>query len=79
MEELVGRMASVSTRIRGGELPGEVTVRFAGEVHTFLAYAEEEIPLGTEVLIINSRGNHQVDVESWRKPGLGMTNTAITG
>jgi membrane protein implicated in regulation of membrane protease activity len=70
MEELVGHLASVSTRIRGGDLPGEITVRHDGDVHTFLAYAEEPIPLGTEVLIVNSRGNHQVDVESWRKPGL---------
>jgi membrane protein implicated in regulation of membrane protease activity len=75
MEKLVGRLASVFSRIRGGDLPGEVTVRFGGDVHVFLAYAEEEIPVGTEVLIINSRGNHQVDVESWRKPGLSRPIT----
>lgn len=72
MEQLVGHLASVSTRIRGGELPGEVTVRHGGDVHSFIAYAEEPIALGTEVLIVNSRGNHQVDVESWGKPGLGI-------
>jgi hypothetical protein len=71
LEQLVGRLGSVSARIRGGALPGEVTVRYGGDTHVFLAYAEAEIPLGTEVLIINSRGDHQVDVESWRSPGLG--------
>jgi hypothetical protein len=72
-------MASVCTRIRGGELPGEITVRYGGDVHTFLAYAEEAIPLGTEVLIVNSRGNHQVDVEAWRKPGLDLPSSAARG
>ena len=70
MEQIVGHLATVSSRIRGGDLPGEVTVRYAGDTHTFLAYATEPIPLGAEVLIVGSRGNHQLDVEIWRRPGL---------
>ena len=61
-EAVMGRTGTVTTRIRGGDLPGEVRVEIRGGTESFIAYAEQEIPLGETVLVFRSRGSRAVDV-----------------
>jgi membrane protein implicated in regulation of membrane protease activity len=65
MAELVGRIGTVVSAIRGGERAGEVRVVVDGLAHYYLAYAATAIPAGAEVLLINNRGARRVDVEPW--------------
>ena len=62
---LVGRTGTVVHAVRGNAGPGEIRVVVAGIAHYYIAFATTAIPLGTEVLVINSRGDRQVDVEPW--------------
>jgi hypothetical protein len=62
----VGRVGRVVVRIRGGELPGEVSLTLQGTPDTRIAYAEEELPVGAEVLVIGSRGGRRIDVVPWQ-------------
>ncbi|GAC1611971.1 MAG: hypothetical protein NVS3B26_30210 [Mycobacteriales bacterium] len=64
----VGLTGTVVTRIRGGELPGEVRVLYAGLPHTYIAYADIALPVGASVLVINDRGARRIDVEPWDLP-----------
>jgi len=61
----VGLVGVVVSRIRGGERPGEVRVVYGGLPHAYIAYCDEPIAIGAEVLVIHSRGARQVDVEPW--------------
>jgi membrane protein implicated in regulation of membrane protease activity len=65
MPELVGRIGTVVSAIRGGQRAGEVRVVVEGLAHYYLAFAAQAVPAGAEVLIINNRGARQVDVEPW--------------
>jgi len=62
---LVGRIGTVVHAVRGDVGPGEIRVVVAGIAHYYIAYAPTPIPIGAEVLVINSRGDRQVDVEPW--------------
>ena len=62
---LVGRIGTVVHAVRGSSGPGEIRVVVAGIAHYYIAFAGIAIPIGAEVLIINSRGDRQVDVEPW--------------
>ena len=62
---LIGKVGSVTTRVRGGERPGEVKVVVAGLPHHYIAFCREALPVGTKVLVIGTRGARQVDVEPW--------------
>lgn len=72
-QTLVGRTGSVTTRVRGGDLPGEVKVVVAGLPHYYVAYCTRPLPLGATVLVINSRGARRIDVEPWDGPGPTIT------
>lgn len=61
-EPVVGLAGEVVTRIRGGHLPGEVRVGVRGGTEVFIAYADEELPRGSRVLVIADRGARAVDV-----------------
>lgn len=61
-DDVVGHTARVCTRIPGGFSPGEVTVRIRGGSEVWLAYADEEIPLGMAVLILGRHSARAVDV-----------------
>jgi hypothetical protein len=47
---------------RGADGPGEVLLRVGGGTEAYLAYSEEPLPRGSEVLAFNSRGDRSVDV-----------------
>jgi hypothetical protein len=68
-ETLVGRTGWIVTAVRGGSRPGEVRVVVDGIPHYYLAFCAEPLSSGAVVLIINSRGSRQVDVEPWIHPG----------
>lgn len=68
--ELVGRLGSVTSRVRGTELPGEVKVVVGGIAHYYIAYCGDPLPAGVEVLVINERGARQIDVELWELRGV---------
>jgi membrane protein implicated in regulation of membrane protease activity len=60
--EVVGKLGTVVTRIRGGERPGEVVVSVRGTRETFIAYSDDPVDLDETVLVFSSRGNRAVDV-----------------
>jgi len=62
---LVGRIGTVVHAVRGSVGPGEIRIVVAGIAHYYIAYAQTAIPIGTDVLVINFRGDRQVDVEPW--------------
>ena len=61
-DTVVGKAATVITRIRGGERPGEVQLEIRGGTEVYIAYADAELARGTKVLVINDRGHRSVDV-----------------
>jgi membrane protein implicated in regulation of membrane protease activity len=73
-QTLVGRVGTVVHAVRGGPRPGEVRVVVAGIAHYYIAYAVSAIPVGAEVLVINSRGARQVDVEPWPSLAAGAAS-----
>ena len=64
-QELVGRVGSVTHRVRGGEQPGEICVVVGGLPQQLLAYCPTAVPAGAPVLVVRVRGPRQVDVEPW--------------
>jgi hypothetical protein len=73
---LVGRIGEVVTRIRGGDTPGEVSLVVAGSRELYTAFAVDELPIGTSVLVINNRGLRELDVEPWSFPGFGAVGAS---
>ena len=69
-DEVVGKLGTVVTRIRGGERPGEVRVPVRGVNETFIAYSDTPVDRHETVLVFNSRGNRAVDVAPapWAAP-----------
>ncbi len=61
-DEVVGRVGHVTTRIRGADKPGEVTVSLRGAAECFIAYSDTPIERSVEVLVTASRGHRSVDV-----------------
>jgi len=58
----VGATGVVIVATRGPDGPGEVLLHIGGGTEAYLAYSEEPLPQGSEVLVFNSRGNRSVDV-----------------
>ena len=61
-ESVVGRKASVSFPIPGGEQPGEVLVRIRGGSETYIAYCDQPVPLGADVVVVADRGARSLSV-----------------
>ena len=56
---------------RGGTGPGEVLIKIRGGSETYLAWSDEPLPKGANVLVVESRGARAVDVTPWfDTPGL---------
>jgi hypothetical protein len=68
--DVVGRLGTVVTRIRGGGRPGEVVVAVRGTNETFIAYSDDPVELDETVLVFSSRGSRAVDVTPapWGRP-----------
>jgi len=67
-EILIGKTGVLTVATRGAAGPGEVQVRVRGGIEHFIAWSPEQLPRGTSVLVIESRGHRAVDVSSWQDP-----------
>jgi membrane protein implicated in regulation of membrane protease activity len=66
-QQLVGKVGSVTHRVRGGERPGEVRVVVGGLPQDYLAFCPVAVPVGAQVLVVHVRGPRQLDVEPWER------------
>ena len=64
----VGRVGVLTHGTRGPNGPGEVLIKIRGGSETFLAWSDEALPKGTQVLVIESRGARAVTVVRWSEP-----------
>ena len=61
-DSVVGRPARVNVAIPGGDRAGEVTVRIRGGTECFIAYADQQIDAGAEVVVVADHGARSVSV-----------------
>lgn len=64
---VIGEQGLVTTRIPGGDAPGEVQVYLRGGSETFIAYGTEPLARGVRILVIG------------RRPGRGVEVTGFAG
>ncbi len=62
---VIGCLGPLIVATRGSEGAGEVLLNVRGSKETYLAWSEEPLPKGTEVLVIDTRGPRTVTVEPW--------------
>ncbi len=67
-DAVIGSTGVLLIGTRGAAGPGEVLVRVRGGSETFLAWSADPLPVGATVLVIDSRGQRQVDVMEWADP-----------
>lgn len=65
---VVGQVGEIVHATRGAAGPGEVKIRIRGGSEIYLAWSEQPLPLGTTVLVVESRGARNVDVVAWSRP-----------
>jgi hypothetical protein len=61
-ESAVGCTGTVIVATRGEQGPGEVLVKTRGGTEAYLAWSEQPLAKGTEVLVYNARGERALDV-----------------
>jgi hypothetical protein len=61
-QSAVGASGVIIVATRGADGPGEVLLRIGGGTEAYLAYSEEPLAPGSEVLVFNCRGHRSVDV-----------------
>ncbi len=62
---VVGRTGTLTIGTRGSEGAGEVLVKLDYGSQTYLAWSDEPLAKGREVLIIGVRGARVADVVGW--------------
>jgi hypothetical protein len=62
---VVGCVGSLIVATRGVAGPGEVLLNVRGSKEAYLAWSDQPLPRGTEVLVIDIRGARSVLVEPW--------------
>ena len=60
-DPVIGKLGTVTHAIVPGR-PGEVIVHIRGGTETYIAYADVELPLQSEVLVIAQRSARTVEV-----------------
>lgn len=63
----VGCVGKLIVATRGARGAGEVLVTLRGSKEAFLAWSDEPLPKGTEVLVVEDRGARTVVVEPWEQ------------
>lgn len=63
-ESVVGKTGHVNVAIPGGSRAGEVTVRIRGGTEYYIAYADQRIDAGVEVVVLADLGARSVSVAS---------------
>jgi hypothetical protein len=61
-QSVVGSSGELIVATRGPAGPGEVLLKLRGGTEAYLAWSEEPLPSGSQVLVFNSRGDRSVDV-----------------
>ncbi len=61
-ESAVGCTGTVIVATRGEQGPGEVLVKVRGGTEAYLAWSEQPLAKGTEILVYNARGDRTLDV-----------------
>ena len=64
-ESPVGCVGTLTVATRGQAGPGEVLIKVRGGTEAYLAWSEEPLAKGTDVLVFESRGERAVDVMEW--------------
>jgi len=64
----IGCVGRLIVATRGDRGTGEVLVTLRGSKEAFLAWSDEPLPKGTEVLVVEVRGPRTVVVEPWEHP-----------
>jgi hypothetical protein len=67
-DSAIGLVGVLTIATRGESGPGEVCVRIRGGSEKFLAWSQTPLPIGTTVLVSDSRGRRTVDVMEWSDP-----------
>ena len=67
-ESAIGLVGVITLATRGPAGPGEVKIRIRGGSEKFTAWSQTPLPMGTTVLITESRGRRTVDVMEWTDP-----------
>ncbi len=75
-DAVVGCTGVLEIGTRGEAGPGEVLVRVRGGTESFLAWSAQPLERGTKVLVVESRGQRQVDVIVWADPLDALTGGA---
>jgi membrane protein implicated in regulation of membrane protease activity len=61
-ESVVGKSAHVTVGIPGGEKPGEVLIQIWGGSQSFIAYCDQPVSVGTQVVVVTDRGARALSV-----------------
>jgi membrane protein implicated in regulation of membrane protease activity len=72
---VIGCVGSLIVGTRGAEGVGEVLLNVRGTKEAYLAWSEQSLPRGTEVLVIDVRGARTVVVEPWPGPSSSTLTT----
>ena len=67
---VIGCVGSLIVATRGVAGAGEVLLKVRGTKEAYLAWSEQPLPRGTEVLVVDVRGARTVLVEPWPGPSL---------
>jgi hypothetical protein len=67
---VIGCVGSLIVATRGSAGAGEVLLSVRGTKEAYLAWSEQPLPKGTEVLVIDVRSARTVFVEPWPGPNL---------
>ena len=67
-ESAIGTVGVITLATRGEAGPGEVRIRIRGGSENFTAGSQTPLPIGTTVLVTDSRGRRTVDVMEWTDP-----------
>jgi membrane protein implicated in regulation of membrane protease activity len=62
---VIGCVGSLIVGTRGADGAGEVLLKVRGTREAYLAWSDQPLPKGTEVLVIDVRGARTVVVEPW--------------
>jgi hypothetical protein len=62
---VIGCIGFLTVATRGPDGTGEVILGVRGSKEAYLAWSEEPLPKGAEVLVIDIRGPRTVLVEAW--------------
>jgi membrane protein implicated in regulation of membrane protease activity len=65
---VIGCVGLLVVGTRGAEGAGEVLLNVRGATEAYLAWSEQPVPRGAEVLVIDVRGARTVVVEPWPGP-----------